>query len=82
MKKGLLPNIPTVWEEIMSQGIREQRNKSLKPLACKLAWGAAVYNIWRQRNDVKHGNQIRTEEKVTQNIGWEVRNRVMGKREV
>jgi hypothetical protein len=51
-------------------------------LACKLAWGAAVYNIWRQRNDVKHGNQIRTEEKVTQNIGWEVRNRVMGKREV
>lgn len=23
MKKCLLPNIPTVWEEIMSQGIRE-----------------------------------------------------------
>jgi hypothetical protein len=27
-----------------------------------LAWGAVVYDIWRQRNDLKHGIQIRREE--------------------
>jgi hypothetical protein len=29
-------------------------------VVCKLAWGASIYDIWRQRNDVKHGNQIRS----------------------
>ena len=48
-------------------------------MVCKLAWGAAVYNIWRQRNDVKHGNRINLEEKVLQKICWELRSRIVGK---
>jgi hypothetical protein len=40
----------------MSQGIRKSRNKSLRANACKLAWSAAVYNIWWQRNDLMRIN--------------------------
>jgi hypothetical protein len=28
--------------------------------------GSTVYNIWRYRNDMKHGNQIYSEEKTLQ----------------
>lgn len=46
----------------------------MKTILCKLiSWGAAVYSIWKQRNDIKHGNQIMTEEKIVIRIKWEVR---------
>lgn len=60
MQKCLQIDIPTGWEEILSKGIKEWRSKSLQAVVCKLAWGASIYNIWRQRNDVKHENQIRS----------------------
>lgn len=38
-----------------------------------------MYNIWRERNNIKHGNQLLTEEKLVQKIRWEVRTRLMSK---
>jgi hypothetical protein len=40
--------------------------------------GAVVYHIWRQRNDIKHGNLVKTEEQVIKSVEWEIRSRVMG----
>jgi hypothetical protein len=53
--------------------------ESLRVTACKLAWGAAGYCIWKLGNDIKHGNQTKSEEKVLQKIVSEVRFRIMGK---
>jgi hypothetical protein len=33
-----------------------------------------VYHLWRQRNDVRFGNSLISEEKMIQKICWEVRN--------
>lgn len=39
---------------------------------------ATVYHFWRQRNDIKHGNQLRTVEGMLQNITWgEARTRII-----
>jgi hypothetical protein len=38
-----------------------------------------VYHLWRQRNDVKFGNMLISEEKMVQRISWEVRSRIMWK---
>lgn len=53
--------------------------KSLKAVLCKLVLSAIVYNIWRERNNVKHGNQLLTEERIMMKIIWEVRTRVLSK---
>jgi hypothetical protein len=50
----------------------------LKDVVCKLAWGSAVYNIWRHRNDVKYGNKMNAKEKMLQKVCWEVRTRIIG----
>lgn len=56
MRKCSQISIPTVWDEVLSKGVRDWRDKSLKALVSKLAWGSTVYNIWRYRNDMKFGN--------------------------
>jgi hypothetical protein len=39
-------------EDISRKDIGEWQDKKLKAVVCKLAWGLAVYNIWRHQNDV------------------------------
>lgn len=55
------------------------KGKSLKNVVCKLAWGSCVYNLWKQRNNVKFGTQPSSEEKTLQNKCWKVSSRVVGK---
>jgi hypothetical protein len=38
-----------------------------------------VYHLWRKRNDIQHGNQPKTEEKLMQGTVWDVRSRIRGK---
>lgn len=38
-----------------------------------------MYNVWRQRNDVKHGNLIKTKERTVKQITWEIRSRIMSR---
>lgn len=52
------------WEDIMDWGERELKGERLKATLCRLSSGAVVYNVWKQRNDVKHDNQIKSEEKI------------------
>jgi hypothetical protein len=57
-----------------SKGVKEWKGKSLKTIICRLAWGLVKYHLWRQRNDVRFGNSLISEEKMIQKICWEVRN--------
>lgn len=38
---------------------------------------ASAHNLWRERNNIRHGNHLQTEEKIIQKINWEVRMRIM-----
>jgi hypothetical protein len=37
----------------------------------------ACYHLWRQRNDLIHGNVPRSEEQIIAHIRWEVRSKIM-----
>lgn len=60
---------------ILIKNTRFSRNQQ----KAKLVLSASVYCIWRERNNIKHGNQLLTEEKLVQKLRWEVRTRVMSK---
>jgi hypothetical protein len=79
MKKCLIDDPFIGWDDIMNWGVEVLKSRKLKAALCKLSWSATVYNIWRQRNGLKHGNKLKSEEKVVQNITWEVRARIMAK---
>jgi hypothetical protein len=46
---------------------------------CRLCLAASIYHLWKLRNDLCHGNTLRTEEVVVKNIRWEVQTRAMAK---
>ncbi len=52
----------------------------MRGVLCQLVLSATVYEIWKARNAIRHGGQIKTEEQILKSIIWEVRYRVSGKR--
>ena len=56
------------------------RVKVLKAVLCKLVLSAYMYHIWRERNNIRHENQVHTEEQIIHRICWEVRSRIMSGR--
>lgn len=65
----------------MKWGIKELKGRKLKAVLCKLSWDATVtvYHLWRQRNDLKFGNQLKTGEKMLQIISWKITARIMAR---
>jgi len=53
------------------------KGKSLWTILCRLCFGVAVYHIWKQRNDLIHGNVPRTEEQLVAHIRWEAKTKIM-----
>jgi hypothetical protein len=51
IKMYLIDDPLIAWDGILKWGIKE-----LKAVLCKLSWGATVYKLWRQMNDLKFGN--------------------------
>jgi hypothetical protein len=45
-------------------------NKSLKSVLCRLSLGAVVYHLWKQRNNLLHGNPARSEDTIVLQIKW------------
>jgi hypothetical protein len=71
---------PTVlWGEIVQIGISQWGKNTLKGILCCLVLGAAVYNLWRTRNELKHSGQPSTEKQLLKKIIWEVRSKLAGK---
>lgn len=52
MKKCLIDDPLTAWDDPCSDV------RKLKAVLCKLSWDATVYHLWRQKNDLKFGNQL------------------------
>ena len=67
------------WGEILQIGVSQWRKNTLKAILCRLVLGAAVYNLWHTRNELKHSGQPSTEEQLLKKIIWEVRSRLAGK---
>lgn len=76
MKASLVEHIQVCWDGVFRWGVADLKNGSLKSLLCKMGWGTAVYHIWKQRNDIRHGNIPRTEERIIVQVRWEVRSRI------
>lgn len=68
MGKFLMDNPPYEWDAIVELGVRKWTGKDLKAVLCKLVPSATVYNIWRERNNIKHGTQLMTKEKIIMKI--------------
>jgi hypothetical protein len=41
---------------LISLGLKEWRGKTMKTRLCRLVFGSIIYNIWRNRNTLRHGN--------------------------
>jgi len=58
------------------------KGKSLQNILCKLCLAAAIYHLWRLRNDLCYGNTPLTEEALVARIKGEVRARVLSSRKL
>jgi hypothetical protein len=66
-------NPPTCWEYVVSLGLEEWNGKTMKVYLWRLVFASTIYNIWRNRNALRHNNNPCIEEKLIQRIRWEVR---------
>jgi hypothetical protein len=65
------------WDDVVEWCSAALKGKELWTTLCRLCFGAAVYHIWRQRNDLLHGiNVSRTEEQIVAHICWEVKTEI------
>jgi hypothetical protein len=64
---------------IIMWAVRDLKGRGLNATLCRVCLSTAVYNIWKQRNGIKHANQLKTEEKIVQRISWEIRTRIVMK---
>jgi hypothetical protein len=51
--------------------------KSMKAHFMQIGWSATIYNVWKQKNNVRQGNQILKEEKIALQMKWVVRSPVI-----
>lgn len=79
LDKCIQPDTPTGWKEIISKRIWEWRGRSLlKATICNLAWGAAVYNMWRKRNRVMGNGKFKaTNENVAICSSWGISQNIL-----
>jgi hypothetical protein len=59
--------------------VLEMRHDCLRSRLCILSLGATVYNLWKHRNDILHGNVLSLGEMIIAKIKGEVRARIMAK---
>ena len=64
----LVNNSNTEWEEIMIWGLKALHGTKMKATLCILSWSVSVQYL-----------EAGEEEKIVQNIIWEVRTRIMAK---
>jgi hypothetical protein len=55
-------NFPIIWDEVLKLGVCKWGNKTLKGLLCRLVLGFVIYNLWSNRNEIKHSRQPSSEE--------------------
>jgi hypothetical protein len=66
-------------DEVVDWAREKICGKTLQSLLGRLCVGAVIYHLWRHRNDLLHGNSLRSEEVILVQILWEVHGRVLAK---
>jgi hypothetical protein len=79
LRKCLIDDPCLSWDWSIECGIKDLKGKGMRESLCQLSLGAVVYHLWLQRNNLKKGNQPRTEEEIVKSITWEIRARMMAK---
>jgi hypothetical protein len=69
------------WDDVLVWSCN-LRGKSLQNILCKLCLVAAIYHLWRLRNDFCYGNTPLTKEALVARIKGEVRARVLSSRKM
>ena len=64
------------WDDVLRWGLKEWK-RDLKSTLCRLGWCVTIYNIWQHPNNIRHGNQILTKEKIVARIKWKVKTKVI-----
>jgi hypothetical protein len=72
-------NVPLDWDDIVVWSLKVMQGKSLRAVLGRLCFGATVYHIWKQRNDLLHNNTPRTEEAILTRVRWEARAKIVAK---
>jgi hypothetical protein len=72
----LSPSPSVSWDDIVLWAC-SFKGKGLHTTLCKLGLAAAVYHIWRLRNELCFGNSPLTEETLVARIKWDVRTKVL-----
>jgi hypothetical protein len=80
MQRCNILNSPTSWDDMISVGCSDWKEKTCLGTICRLILSSTVYSIGRERNEIKFGDQPKTEEQILKIIFWEIRYRVFGKR--
>ena len=79
MDRCLFVDPPDVWDEIIDRGVQNWKGKSLKSILVRLCLSSTVYAIWRERNSIRHGVHLLSEEKILLKICWEIRTQISSK---
>jgi hypothetical protein len=66
------------WEEVLAWSVNALKGKSLKVSLCKLAFGIVIFHLWKQKNDIRDGNVVRSEEQILKRIDSEMCTQIMG----
>lgn len=67
------------WEDFLKWGLDDLKSCTMKAVLCRLSWSAAIYHLWKQRNNITHGNHLWAEEKRVLQIKWEIRTIIIAK---
>jgi hypothetical protein len=52
----------------VSDGLQHWKGKTLRSHLCRLVLASEIYNLWRNRNALSHGDLPKTEEQVVRQI--------------
>jgi hypothetical protein len=66
----LVKDLPVDWEIVVRWCTTVMHEKSLKAILCRLCLSAIVYHLWKQMNDLLHGNILTSEEVIVAQIKW------------
>jgi hypothetical protein len=71
--------LPNSWEDLIADGSKKWKTKTLLGAICRLILSSVVYSLWMARNEIKFGSHPKTEEQILKQIFWEIRSRISGK---
>jgi hypothetical protein len=56
LSQCLISDPPTDGDNILEKGVKEWSGNGLKAVLIRLCLRASVYAIWKERNNIRHGN--------------------------